>query len=385
MPDHQPIRTLNFVSPRAPRRALQFATAAVCGLCAVILWTLILGSPIGGAGTAAITDHIGTSPTPSMSPSVTAVPKALSTAVANSIALGLDQDTVRYYEPTTGRAFVVDLRKGQLQSISDRKLPGFIRSWWLPGTTKVISAFDERGTVEHRSYDYATGTATVIGTAIVELGVAPDGRHIVYADTKDDTLSVFTAENDGAAARHILATRALDLQLEWPSPDFLSLSSRRPDRTGRDLALARMDGTLVVTISNRENLEYTWSRDGRKLLFSYFLPGEGISLWYRDLAQGRDIRVALATSARKCAWHSDGQTITCGVPSNDNLSPDIPADRVATTDNIITLDIRSGQQTEHFTAKPGSLVGIVDPLLSSSGRYVVFLNVFDQRLYSFEL
>jgi hypothetical protein len=380
------MRSMNFISRRTPGRILKVATATVCGLCAVMLWVVLWGSPSENASTAAIADQAGSTGQLSESPTTSNIPKSLSTSAANSIALGLERDTVRYYEPTTGRAFIADLRKGHIQVISDRKLSGFIRSWWFPGGNKVVSSFDQRGTVEYRSYDYVTKAAGLVGNAVVAITIAPDGHHMAYADTMGDALGLFVAKPDGTNARQILTTRTTDIQLDWPTADFLALSSRRPDRTGRDLTLVRMDGTLEALIPNRENLEYVWSRDGGKLLFSYFLPGEGVSLWYRDLARGSgDLRLNLATSARKCAWHSNGRTITCGVPNSNNLSGDIPADRVATTDDIVTLDIGSGQQTKIFTAKNGSLIGVVDPLISSSGRYLVFPNVFDQRPYALEI
>ncbi len=377
---------MNFASRPTPSKWLLATTSAACGLCFVMLWAVIGGPFANNAGTATIADRIDATQQPGERPVATRAPKALSTSAANSIALGLEQDTARYYEPTTGRAFVADLRKGTIAVISDRKLAGFIRSWWFPGITRVVSAFDQQGTVEHRSYDYVTKTVAVIGNAVAAIAIAPDGHHIAYVDASQDALGLFVAEPDGTNDRQILATRATDVRLDWPSVDTLALSSRRLDRTSRDLAIVRMDGALEVLIPNRENLEYTWSRDGSKLLFSYYIPGKGVSLWYRDLARNSgDMRLDLATSARKCAWHSDGKTVTCGVPTSDNLSGDVPADRVATTDDIVTLDLGSGRHIKLFAAKSGSLIGVIDPLISSSGRYLVFPNVFDQRLYVFEL
>lgn len=350
-----------------------------------MLWVVIWGPGTSDESTALIGDFSVASASPSIAAKPTKVPKALSTGGAGSLAVGLEPDSVRYYEPATGRAFVADLRDAKLEVLSDRKLSGFMASVWIPGTDRVISSFDQKGAIEYRYFDYGTDEVKVIGSAVTALDTSPDGRQVAFVEGAQDSMTLFVADSDGSAPRRILMTRMSDVQLSWPSAELLALSSRRPDRTGWELTFVRMDGTLEVMLSGRENLEYTWSRDGSKLLFSFFLPGEGVALWYHDIGQAVDVPLGLSTSAKKCAWHPSGSVVTCGVPSKNNLSQDVPADRVATTDDIITLDISSGMQTTNYTAQTGTLLGVINPLISSSGRYVAFPNMFDNRLYFLEL
>jgi hypothetical protein len=383
----QSSRSMNFAF-RQPSTWLGLVIATVIGgFCAIAFW-VGGGNPITGGKQTASIGEISEKPVTihASTPTSTHVPKAIGSGSAGSIAVGLEADTVRYYDPATGRAFVAHLRKGSVETISDRKLTGFVHSVWIPNRAAVISRFDKQGTSEYRFFDYATGEVAVIGNAITSLAAAPDGRRIAFIDTENDTTTINISEVHGTPVNRILRIRASDTEISWPQQELLALTSRRPDRSGTDLTLMKLDGTeLENIISNRENLEYRWSPDGHHLLFSYFIPGSGISLWHLDLVQRAQARLGLPTSARKCAWHSDNETITCGIPSDENLPGDIPADQVATTDTVATIHLPTSVQTTNYTAQKGVLVGVIDPVVSSSGTYVVFPNIFDRRLYYLEL
>jgi hypothetical protein len=108
-------------------------------------------------------------------------------------------------------------------------------------------------------------------------------------------------------------------------------------------------------------------------------------LWYRDITSGIESPLGVATSAEKCAWQSDDTTIICGIPIKSSLTRGVPAAHSATIDDIVTIDTRSGEQTVQYHGTSTLPIGVIDPLISSSGTYFVFTNVFDQRLYSFPL
>lgn len=373
--------TLNFLPRRSRTRLLGGLTVAVVVACGAMLGMLSKGT---GQQSALIGDSPETSSAGSRSPTPEKAPKALSTSAVNSVALGLESDTVRYYEAQTGRAFTADLSKSKAAVLSDRKLSGFIQSWWIPGRAAAISSFEQQGTAEYRFTDYSSEAVSVIGNAVTALAVSSDGNRIVFAEAADESSTIRIADVQGSAARTILPTRATDIELSWQSKDRVAVVSRRPGFAGRDLTLVGIDGALSPVFSNAENLEHAWSPDGQGVLYSRYTTGEGIGLWYRGIG-GVDIPLGLATGASKCAWHSDSTTVTCGVPNKNTLSRDVPADRVATTDDIVTLDLKTGGLTVHYTARSANLVGVIHPLVSSSGRYLAFINLFDQRLYMLEL
>lgn len=386
MPAHGHMNFIG-VTPRK-NRLLVGGIAATFVLSGFMIWAIV-GSPFSDSGQTALIgilpeetpDAAGVSPTPEPKKA----PKSLNTGSINSLAPDTGRDSVRYYETPTGRAFSANLREASVSVLSDRKLSGFIRSWWLPDRPEVISAFDVSGTVEHRYYDYASDRVAPIGDAVTALAVSPDGKRIAFIDTENESSSLVVADPDGAAARVLMPTRAEEAELVWPRHDHVAMVTRREPRNGSDLTLISLDGTLRTLMTGAENLETAWSPDGRMLLYSSYRDGQGIVLRLLDVDNGDDISLGLATSAAKCAWHPNGRAITCGVPHGSSLARDIPAANMATTDDVISVDLESGGQTVVAGAGGGALVGVIEPLVVASGRYFAFVNLFDRKLHYLEL
>jgi Tol biopolymer transport system component len=270
--------------------------------------------------------------------------------------------------------------------LSDEKQNGFMRGYWLSGAQRVIGVFDEKGKTRYLYYDYETGEEVAIGTAIAAFAVSPDGRRIAYTEQADGLTTLTMAAADGSAAVPVLNTRASQIQLSWPrGSDRVFMASRRSDHAGWDLTSVGLNGELATVISNRENLEYTWSPDGLNLLYSYFVPETGISLFWKDRTTGTDLQLGTATSARKCAWTHDSSSVVCGLPSRTPLARDVAADRMATTDDIVRIDLLTGSSTTLFKVPAGTLMGVIDPLVTPSDHFLAFQNIFDKRLYIFDL
>jgi hypothetical protein len=377
-------RNLNFV-PHADRLGLLQAGALIALIASAAMTGILLHGT--RQQSASIADTSGTpTTTPIGGERSVAVPKAISENAATGVALGRASDSVRYYEQQTGKAFSFDLATRTASILSDRRLSGFITSYWLPGTDQVISSFQQPSGVAYRFFDYQTSETNQIGTAVDALAVAPDGQHIVYLETNDAASALFVGTSDGSVSHKLIDTRAQDVQLDWPCNTMISMLSQRLDRTGSDLSLIDpSSGDLTVLMTNRENLEYQWSPDGTKLLFSYYTSAQGISLWERDISSGNEVSLGVATSAQKCAWQIDGITVVCGVPVKSSLTRGVSAAHSATIDDIVTLNTRSGEQTVQYHGTSTMPLGTISPLVSSSGAYFVFTNVFDQRLYSFPL
>jgi len=374
---------LNFL-PRRNRLPLLQAGA----LSAVLMLVVMAGIAFRSSGlqTAALSDAVA-SPSISSSASnrVSARPKAISENPVVSAALGKESDSVKYYERETGKAFSVNLHTLKTGILSDVRLPGFIRSYWLPYSDKVVSEFQDPAGISYRSFDYTTKETTTIGSDITALAVSPDGRQVAYIKPTKEASALFISDSDGANPRSVMTTRAQEARLDWPVKSALAMASRRPDRAGTDLSVVGLDGTLTMLMSNRENLEFAWSPDGTRLLYSYFTPEQGVSLWYHEIASDVDVPLGIATSAAKCAWHHAAFIITCGVPAKSSLGRDVPAERSATVDDIVTLNIDTGEQSRLYGGTSTTLVGVIEPMVSTSENYFVFTNVFDRKLYVFPL
>jgi Tol biopolymer transport system component len=321
-------------------------------------------------------------------PSKTSVhqPRMSSENAIVSAALGDSTDSIRYYEQGSGRAFALSLATRRTEVLSETRLPGFLFSYWIPDSQKVISAFQRPASTDYRLFDYTTRQTTDIGSNFKSLAVAPDGRHIAFIQkNSDDSYSIIVSWLDGSQQIQRLNTRTEDSSLVWRNNDELVLTSRRPDRAGYDLSLLPPSGVLTTIISNKENLETAWSPDGAYLLYSYFAPDVGVSLWLRSIRTGEEVSLGIYTSAKKCAWHPIELAITCGIPTRTSLSRDVVADRTATIDDIYTYDFEDTTLRLIYAGVSSSLLGVTEPLISSTGAYFVFTNMFDSRLYTLPL
>jgi WD40 repeat protein len=379
---HQP----NFLrTEQSSLRPLQAATLAALIGCVALTGALVRGN--GNAQTATIADEIA-SPSPSSAPMFKSapLPRAISESAAAGVAIGTEGDAIRYYEQATGKSFWIDLPTLQTHALSDQRLSGFLRSLWVPHNEQVISEFQKGSASQYRFFDYPTKESTTIGQGTVsDIAISPDGRTLAYLETDGNTSKLFVSATDGASPRMILETRAQDAQIAWQNNSSISLLSKRTDRPGTDLSVVDMEGNLSIILSGRENLEYRWSPDGTLVLFSYFTSNQGVSLWVTDARGLQDVPLGIASSAQKCAWHSDNRTITCGIPARTTLTRDVAADKTATLDDIATIDIGTGLRSDQYASSRDTLLGVIDPLLSSSQNYFVFTNLFDGRLYSLPL
>lgn len=381
-------RLLNFAASNGAHRKLRVATVAVFLLCGVLGLAVMLDWNHSGRLEATIStvtvDAGGDHESPVRTPG-TRRPTGISTSSVNSLAEDLAPDSVRYYADQTGAAFSANLRSGTVSTLSDRPLAGFIRSVWVSGKRQVISLFESKGARELRFYDYDTAAVVPLGEGATSFAVSPDTRSLAYITGASEAPEVRVVGTDGTGDRRILNTRVTLAQVSWPQSNTIAVTSRRHDRTGTDMSLITLDGSFRRLLEDLENLEYRWSPDGRRLLFSYFVPAEGIRLWYRDLESPLDIALGVETSAQKCAWHPGGTRVTCGVPTKTELARDIPSDMMATSDDIVTIDLETLTQTQLASADQKTPLGVMEPVVTESAGYFAFVNLFDHRLYSLPL
>lgn len=312
------------------------------------------------------------------------MPKPISDTRIVSPTRGPTSDSVRYYESETGRAFHINLRTLHTDTLSDQRLPGFLQTFWSPSGRDVVSSFEQKGAIQLRSFNYDTQKSAPIGTMAIVATFSPTGRALAYIESADDVFSIYIANTDGTEPRKIFSTRSQAVSLEWPTENTLALLTKREDTAGRDLALIDTSGAFKILLKNQENLEYFWSRDGKRILFSFFAPNQDIQLAYMDLPSETIYPLSTRTSASKCAFTPDINTVVCGVPTTP-LPRDIEAEKTATLDDIVSIDIISDTLTKISTATKSTLISVSDPLISSSGNYITFTNLFDRRLYKLDL
>jgi hypothetical protein len=375
----------NFIHSPDNTRLMRIAIGACLSVTLVMVWAMVWGGD--GGQKAQIADNVNHA-ADATSEALTLnsnQPKPISDNTVVSVVSGQQGDSVQYYEAVTGRSFQTSLRTLKTTILSDKRLPGFVQSYWSPSGRRVVSVFEEKGGLVLKSFDYGSSTAKVVGISPTVAAFSPDDSSLAYFETDPQQSGLYVSAADGSDARKILATRMKVVTISWPMKDSLAVVSQKAGNTAKDLSFVGLDGSLRVMLSGRENLEYKLPRSNKIMLFSFYDQGKGIQLWIVDMDTENAVALNVQTSAAKCAWTPDESAVICGIPQKDALVSDVAANDTATVDDIVRIDITTGEQTTLYKAQKDALMSVSDPLISSSGNYFVFRNLFDQRLYSFEM
>lgn len=386
-----PKKLLNFLPHSDPHlRTLQGATFVVLSFCGVLSWILVFGGSSSHVQTATIeraaslSSGSSSTPTPLIHvPSST--PKALSTVSVTAVGLGQQPDSVRYYEAQTGKASEVDAHSGTATVLIDHSLNGFQEAWWIPGQTLAIIAQEKQHSTQYALFHTDTNQSSVFGHAISNIAIASDGSRMAYIDTIDGVAGVYISDAAHTYDQKIMNTRLAVDGLSWQDSTHLAITSRRPDDHGSDLTRVSLTGDIAPLLDNREGLEYAWSPDGSYALISSFNTAGELSLTLLSVATRVETPLPFATSASKCTWGTARASIICGIPSQPSLTHDVPSERTATNDDIVLLNMDTLTTTPIYQATKNALFSVMHPIVSSSGRFLFFTNLFDGKLYELAL
>ena len=126
---------------------------------------------------------------------------------------------------------------------------------------------------------------------------------------------------------------------------------------------------LVSIITLEKNLSFRWSPTGNKILYSSDDPIIGkLKLYVNNLSSGDKTEINLDTSASKCAWKHDETAVYCSKsePGGDAFY------EIGLLEEKGPIKIMT----------PDDNVEATDLILTSSGEYLVFRNLNNNRLYS---
>ncbi|MDP3954141.1 MAG: hypothetical protein Q8Q06_01840 [bacterium] len=128
-------------------------------------------------------------------------------------------------------------------------------------------------------------------------------------------------------------------------------------------------GKLAPIVELDKHLSFEWSPTGNKILYSSEDPGDGkLKLHVNELLSGNISNLDLETSASKCSWGNNEETIYCSKPGPGG-----------DTFYMVTLSSKDGPQK---IITPDENTDATELVLTSSGDYLIFRNLNNNRLYS---
>lgn len=289
----------------------------------------------------------------------------------DSFVNSLNKNWVLYTEKGTGNVFEKNLENQTEETISGPNLTGFLSSTWSPNKKEIINLLSSPSGLKLKYLNLETGKTSDFSSHVNSVAFSPDGNYVAYfyfdkTASASESGRIFISQPNGLYPKKILNTRLENLTLSWPLPDKLAF------KTGSsEMFLLSTDGGLTKLLEQKPNLEETWSKSGRKLLFSSLAdPANGQSwLQLKDIELRSEQNLNIEGRASKCVWSLDDVHVFCAL----STSPLI--------DEIYKINSSDG--SKKLVAEPE--MPIKSLLLTPSEDTLLFINTSDEKLYSIKI
>ncbi len=285
----------------------------------------------------------------------------------------LNTGDISYYEKGTGRMFSVNSDTKEEKVLSANALPNFIKTIWSSDKQEVISQFYSLSGTQYKYYNFQTKQSATLNSLQLP-AFSPDGSQIVsFASSLDanGTYNILISQPNGSISKKIFSTRLSYVNLYWPQDNLLAFEVS-DNRGHSKLFSLTKEGEVGEILTDAQNLKTQWSPDGQLLLFSKVGDTSQTELSYQNIMDGSETLLPVTTSASKCAWSIDGKTIVCAVPTASGDG-----------EELYKVDVTN--KTKQLITALGPNMQVQEMLLSNIDNYAIFLNSYDERIYSVKI
>lgn len=299
--------------------------------------------------------------------------------------------TVRYTETNTGHIF--ETRTDSLATIrrTNATFPGIERAVWISGNNVIYQnagSFD----VENSMISFSTTTVdqNVFGRPLSEfntVSVAPMLQGLLTMSRSGPSTTIYLTDYL-ESQRQILFSSPIKSWRVLPGGEDVYLETSPSDSVGF-LYKILGNGGLEKIRGGERGLMATVRDDGAYIAVSS-VNDEGTRLIFIGNQGGLVGESPVATFSEKCAWLKEAEPrVVCGVPqlpTNVSVEGWYMGLR-SFNDGVWIIDPIKETATfvRNLEAEAGRQLDIVDPQISSDGRYFVFKNKNDLSLWSLDL
>ena len=315
---------------------------------------------------------------------------------------------VRVMERSSGHIFDIPFNGTDAVRITGTTIPGVEQVFWNNNVSRIFTRRinDTTGTLQNIFLNVTHGTSDITGTAedesqgsllatssmnnVLEGATSPDGKSIfLLLSSPSGSVGETTFIDESGEGKQIFSSPFKEWLPEWPRTDTIYLTTKPSSGipgytysispTKKNVFQKLIGGIpgLTTHMSPVKGLGLIGSASGTTFSLSLLTDGTMSALGFNTLPE-------------KCAWMENGSHVYCGVP----IAP-IPATypddwykgALSFTDAIWSEDIQTGEamlmaDTGAFNAPP---LDIINPLVSTDGKYLIFINKYDLTPWVFEL
>lgn len=298
---------------------------------------------------------------------------------------------VQYYDSDDGKFYKIN-SEGQKTALSDKVFYSVSNVTWSTDSGKAVIEYPDGSNI---LYNFNTEKQVTLPSHWKDFSFSPDGDKLVSKSVGVDTDSryIIVSNDDGSEARAVekFGNNDATTYATWsPNNQIVAMYTKSVDANRQEIYFIGLnDENFKSTVIEGRGLEYQWSTEGDKLLYSVYNTGDNSNprLWIVDstsdtIGQNRK-SFNLQTWASKCTFATDTE-IYCAVPNNlpegSGLFPEL-ADM--TEDSLYKIDLTTG--TQKLIAIPDGSYNISQVMVSEDQDYLYFTDKFSGSIYKVNL
>lgn len=309
----------------------------------------------------------------------------------------------RYVQQENGHVFDIILDNAGVvaRAISNTTIPGTVHGHWTENSTGVVLQYLEDTLVKTVYVGFpATTTATSTRTQpvrvqflpdnIIDYGVSPDGKNIVYLLNSANGSDGYVGKADGSNVKKLFSTPLSEVLVSWPAQNIILLQTKSAVGVGGEVFSVNAQTGAVVPLVYAPGI--TAIADTPFTHVIYQTRSGGIASYTHDVQSGKDKGLSFNPIPEKCVWSNIKSTLLyCAAPLS-YVEPsylDLWHQGAASqADTFFSFDITTGQTS--ILATPGGSDGgvatdVIELAVSPDNHYLLFLKKGDRSLWALRL
>ncbi|MEK7648786.1 MAG: hypothetical protein AAB400_02590 [Patescibacteria group bacterium] len=305
--------------------------------------------------------------------------------------LASDGKSLVTFDSSTGKAYRVT-PNGVLEPLTDQSFAGAYNVKFSPQADKAVFQFPDTSNIV---YDFTNKKSYVLPKHWDTFDFSPAGDQLAFKSLGDDPDNQWLAISniDGTGARGIehLGAKAGLFTPSWSPSDQIVGSFREGVDFNRQkiFFIGKNKENFRSMIIDGRGLEYIWSPDGDKILYSIYTTQSEYNpeLWIID-AIGESIgnnkrHITVQTWAHKCTF-TNNNTAYCAVPKELITGAGLlPSYGDTGEDEIYKLDLTTGTKTK--IAEPSERHTISSIVVSKDETLLYFTDKDTGQIYKIDL
>jgi dipeptidyl aminopeptidase/acylaminoacyl peptidase len=317
--------------------------------------------------------------------------------VAGAVLFSRDGKTyIRYLEKRTGNAYEADSTSYDNNRLTNTTIPGVAKALWNRDGSQVVIRYTDTDTDTVKNFGANinelknTLEGAFLPDAMREITTSPSSDKIFYTlSFQSDTAGVLS-NFDGAKTLNIFTSPFSEWLISWFGSKTIALATKPSfGAAGYLYFLNTQTEALDSVLGDIKGLTALPSPDGKQVLYSRSDKG-GFTLHVFTRADKTATELPIRTLPEKCVWAEDSITLYCAAPLSIPAGeyPDIwYQGLVSFSDDIWKINTETGfiDLVVILEDEARAEIDVIEPMLSTDGGYLIFINKKDSLLWGLKL